>query len=104
MSGDIAASVSRPIQYNLKSRSLAVNVTEGRGRFLKGPYPLSDSILRLGLIWSVAMGVASRNAISLVHSIATDRIIPGQTTESDSESGLLRSRFTIRHRPTTHKL
>ena len=87
MSGDIAASVSRPIQYNLKSHSLAVNVTEGRERFLNGPYPLSDSILRLGLIRLVAVGVASRYTMSLIHSIATGRIRPGQTTESDGESG-----------------
>ena len=33
-----------------------------------GPDPLSDSVLRLGLFWSAAMGVAIRYAISMGHS------------------------------------
>ena len=59
--------------------------------FRKSSEPLLDSILRLGLIRSIAIGVAIQYAGLLAHSPTTDWIRPDHTTETDSGSGPLMS-------------
>ena len=58
--------------------------TSHDGLRCKGPDPLPDSVVLLGQIRSVAMGVAMRYSLS---SARSDRIRPSRTIESESGSG-----------------
>ena len=86
---------TQPLSESYKEPSLS-RWTENVAQLSCGPDPLSsDSILRIGLIWSVAMSVAIQYAVSSVHFHATDRIRPGYTTESDIGSEPLLSGMKI---------